>query len=69
MPIATVACRAQLGLHAPLVQVEVSLDVGLPVFSNVQAVLCDRLQGMSDWTGLDSLAGLAGSHEWNVSDA
>ena len=35
MPIATVACRAQLGLHAPLVHVEVSLDVGLPVFSMV----------------------------------
>ena len=35
MSIATVACRAQLGLHAPLVQVEVSLDSGLPVFSIV----------------------------------
>ena len=35
MSIATVACRAQLGLHAPLVQVEVSLDCGLPNFSIV----------------------------------
>src|SRR5882757_3631310 len=35
MSIATVACRAQLGLHAPLVQVEVSLDSGLPCFSIV----------------------------------
>jgi len=35
MSIATVACRAQLGLHAPLVQVEVSLDSGLPTFSIV----------------------------------
>ncbi|MEA3182462.1 MAG: magnesium chelatase family protein [Gammaproteobacteria bacterium] len=35
MSIATVACRAQLGLHAPLVQVEVSLDSGLPAFSIV----------------------------------
>ncbi|MBS0421550.1 MAG: YifB family Mg chelatase-like AAA ATPase [Proteobacteria bacterium] len=35
MSIAIVACRAQLGLHAPLVQVEVSLDSGLPSFSIV----------------------------------
>ena len=35
MSIATVVCRAQLGLHAPLVQVEVSLDSGLPAFSIV----------------------------------
>jgi magnesium chelatase family protein len=35
MSIATVVCRAQLGLHAPLVQVEVSLDSGLPSFSIV----------------------------------
>ena len=35
MSIATVICRAQLGLHAPLVQVEVSLDSGLPGFSIV----------------------------------
>src|SRR5246127_428188 len=35
MAIATVTCRAQLGLYAPLVQVEVSLDSGLPVFSIV----------------------------------
>jgi magnesium chelatase family protein len=35
MSIATVVCRAQLGLHAPLVQVEVSLDSGLPNFSIV----------------------------------
>ena len=35
MSIATVACRAQLGMQAPLVHVEVSLDVGLPVFSMV----------------------------------
>jgi magnesium chelatase family protein len=35
MSIATVTCRAQLGMHAPLVQVEVSLGSGLPVFSIV----------------------------------
>src|SRR6201996_239828 len=35
MSIATVICRAQLGLLAPLVQVEVSLDPGLPAFSIV----------------------------------
>jgi magnesium chelatase family protein len=35
MSIATVTCRAQLGLHAPVVQVEVSLDSGLPAFSIV----------------------------------
>lgn len=35
MSIATVACRGQLGLHAPLVHVEVSLGAGLPVFSIV----------------------------------
>jgi magnesium chelatase family protein len=35
MAIATVNCRAQLGLYAPLVQVEVSLGAGLPVFSIV----------------------------------
>jgi magnesium chelatase family protein len=35
MGIATVICRAQLGLYAPLVQVEVSLDTGLPAFSIV----------------------------------
>jgi magnesium chelatase family protein len=35
MAIATVTCRAQLGMHAPLVQVEVSLGPGLPVFSIV----------------------------------
>lgn len=35
MSIATVTCRAQLGLHAPLVQVEVSLNPGLPGFSIV----------------------------------
>ncbi len=35
MSIATVICRAQLGLHAPVVQVEVSLDSGLPGFSIV----------------------------------
>jgi magnesium chelatase family protein len=33
--LATVACRAQIGLHAPLVQVEVSLGTGLPAFSMV----------------------------------
>ncbi|MBV8144567.1 MAG: ATP-binding protein, partial [Gammaproteobacteria bacterium] len=32
MPVARTACRAQLGLHAPLVQVEVSLGSGLPAF-------------------------------------
>src|SRR6516225_8648039 len=30
--VARVACRAQVGLHAPLVQVEVSLAAGLPAF-------------------------------------
>jgi magnesium chelatase family protein len=35
MSIAIVSCRAQLGLHAPLVHVEVSLGAGLPVFSIV----------------------------------
>ena len=35
MAVATVACRAQQGLHAPLVQVEVSLASGLPAFSIV----------------------------------
>jgi magnesium chelatase family protein len=33
--LAKVACRAQIGLHAPLVQVEVSLGPGLPAFSMV----------------------------------
>ncbi len=32
MAVARVACRGQLGLHAPLVQVEVSLGSGLPGF-------------------------------------
>jgi magnesium chelatase family protein len=32
MAVAKVDCRAQLGLHAPLVQVEVSLAAGLPAF-------------------------------------
>jgi magnesium chelatase family protein len=35
MTLATVACRAQIGLYAPLVQVEVSLGCGLPAFSIV----------------------------------
>jgi magnesium chelatase family protein len=35
MSIAVVNCRAQLGLNAPLVHVEVSLDSGLPVFAIV----------------------------------
>lgn len=35
MTLAKVACRAQIGLHAPLVQVEVSLGAGLPAFSIV----------------------------------
>ena len=35
MTLARVACRAQIGLHAPLVQVEVSLGAGLPAFSIV----------------------------------
>ena len=35
MACARVACRAQLGLQAPLVQVEVSLASGLPVFTIV----------------------------------
>jgi magnesium chelatase family protein len=32
MGVARVACRAQLGLEAPLVSIEVSLDAGLPAF-------------------------------------
>src|SRR5437868_15050221 len=32
MSVATVACRAQIGLNAPLVHVEVSLGSGLPMF-------------------------------------
>jgi magnesium chelatase family protein len=32
MTVARVSCRAQIGLHAPLVQVEVSLACGLPAF-------------------------------------
>jgi magnesium chelatase family protein len=35
MSIAIVTCRAQLGLYAPLVHVEVSLGSGLPAFSIV----------------------------------
>jgi magnesium chelatase family protein len=35
MSIASVTCRAQLGLSAPLVQVEVSLGSGLPIFNIV----------------------------------
>ena len=35
MSIAVVSCRAQLGLQAPLVQVEVSLAAGLPTFGIV----------------------------------
>lgn len=35
MTLASVACRAQVGLHAPLVHVEVSLGPGLPAFSIV----------------------------------
>lgn len=35
MTLATVACRAQIGLHAPLVEVQVSLGAGLPAFSIV----------------------------------
>jgi magnesium chelatase family protein len=35
MTLAKVACRGQIGLHAPLVQVEVSLGAGLPAFSIV----------------------------------
>ena len=35
MAFARVACRAQVGLSAPLVQVEVSLASGLPTFSIV----------------------------------
>ena len=35
MSLATVACRAQIGLHSPLVHVEVSLSPGLPTFSIV----------------------------------
>jgi magnesium chelatase family protein len=33
--LAQVACRAQIGLHAPLVQVEVNLGPGLPAFTIV----------------------------------
>src|SRR5579872_7535907 len=32
MAVARVSCRAQIGLDAPLVQVEVSLAAGLPTF-------------------------------------
>ena len=35
MPLASVNCRAQIGLHAPLVQVEVNLGPGLPTFALV----------------------------------
>ena len=35
MPVARIASRAQLGLYAPLVQVEVHLGSGLPTFSIV----------------------------------
>jgi magnesium chelatase family protein len=35
MPVARIVSRAQLGLHAPLVHVEVHLDSGLPTFSIV----------------------------------
>src|SRR5438445_5365373 len=35
MSVARVACRALVGLHAPLVHVEVSLASGLPAFCNV----------------------------------
>ena len=35
MAFARVACRAQVGLNAPLVHVEVSLASGLPTFSIV----------------------------------
>src|SRR5215472_15513488 len=35
MAFARVACRAQLGLYAPLVHVEVSLGSGLPTFNIV----------------------------------
>jgi|SRR5579863_3565329 len=35
MSIATVACRAHVGMHAPLVQVEVSVGRGLPFLSIV----------------------------------
>jgi magnesium chelatase family protein len=35
MPLAKVACRAQIGLRAPLVHVEVSIGAGLPAFTIV----------------------------------
>src|SRR5215468_11161727 len=35
MAVATTLCRAQLGLQAPLVEVEVNLGSGLPTFSIV----------------------------------
>src|SRR3954447_12157446 len=35
MSLARIACRAQIGLDAPLVQVEVNLGSGLPMFSIV----------------------------------
>jgi magnesium chelatase family protein len=35
MPVAATYCRGQFGLHAPLVQVEVNLGSGLPMFSIV----------------------------------
>jgi len=46
MSIAIVTCRAQLGLHAPLVRVEVSLGSGLPAFNIVglpATVVADHL--------------------------
>jgi hypothetical protein len=39
MSVAATYCRGQWGLTAPLVQVEVFLGAGLPVFRNVQALL------------------------------
>ena len=39
MSLARIACRAQIGLDAPLVQVEVNLGSGLPMFWLV-VVLC-----------------------------
>jgi hypothetical protein len=56
MAIAATYCRGQLGLTAPLVQVEVNLGAGLPMFSNVQALLhYNRFmlgpgQGRPSWT-------------------
>jgi hypothetical protein len=42
MAVARVSCRAQIGLDAPLVQVEVNLAAGLPTFCMVRLLLYAR---------------------------